>query len=350
MDTGLRILILEDFAPDIELEVRALRAAGIRFEYRSADTRERFEQELGQFAPDLILADYTLPSFDGQAALRIARERYADIPFIFVAGTIGEERAIELMKNGATDYVLKNRLSRLIPSVQRAVREHRDLEEKRLAEENLRVSLAKLQKAMEGVVQIISLVIELRDPYTSGHQKRVANLARSIAEEMRLQPDRVEAIFFAGSIHDLGKIHVPAEILNKPAPVSEIEFSLFKMHPQIGYDLLKLLDFPWPIAPIVYQHHERFNGSGYPGGLANDAILPEARILAVADVIESMTSHRPYRAAIDVNSALEHLSMNRGILYDPASVDACVTLFREKGFRFQYDTDDSVPGKPVNRG
>jgi len=181
----------------------------------------------------------------------------------------------------------------------------RDIKERKQASMELQISLAKLRKAMGGIIQAMSLTIETRDPYTSGHQRRVADLARSIAHEMGLPEDQVDGLRMAGIVHDLGKIAVPAEILSKPTKLSNIELALIKVHPQTSYDILKDIDFPWPVAEIVFQHHERMDGSGYPRGLKREAISLEARILMVADVVEAMASYRPYRPALGVDIALE---------------------------------------------
>ncbi|MBN1222255.1 MAG: HD domain-containing protein [Candidatus Aminicenantes bacterium] len=201
-------------------------------------------------------------------------------------------------------------------------------------EEELLKSLEKLRKAMEGTVQAMSFTIETRDPYTAGHQHRVTQLASKLAMEMGLSEDTIEGVRMAGDLHDIGKIYVPAEILSKPGKLSEAEYDIIKTHPQVGYDILKPIDFPWPIADIVLQHHERMDGSGYPAGLRGEAILLEARILAVADVIEAMATHRPYRPALSIETALEEISDNKGTLYDSEVVDACLKIF-EEGFEFQ---------------
>jgi putative nucleotidyltransferase with HDIG domain len=174
--------------------------------------------------------------------------------------------------------------------------------------------------------------LEIRDPYTFGHQRRVTHLATAIAKEMALSPDQIEGIAVAGNLHDIGKINVPSEILNKPGKLSDIEFALIKSHPQAGYEIVKDIEFPWPVAEVLLQHHERMNGSGYPRGLAGGDILLEARIMAVADVVEAMASHRPYRPTLGIDKALEEIVQNKGILYDPDVVDACLKLFKEKGF------------------
>jgi HD-GYP domain-containing protein (c-di-GMP phosphodiesterase class II) len=177
------------------------------------------------------------------------------------------------------------------------------------------------------------MVVEMRDPYTAGHQKRVAGLARAIGEELGLPADRRDGLHTAGLIHDLGKISVPAEILSKPSKLTAIEFSMIKVHPQAGFDILKSIEFPWPVARMVLEHHERLDGTGYPGGLRGEDILLESRILAVADVVEAISSHRPYRPALGIEAALDEIEVRRGIFYDAAVVDACRRLFREKGFR-----------------
>ena len=210
----------------------------------------------------------------------------------------------------------------------------RDITERKLAEEQLQHSLEKLENAMEGTIQAISLTVETRDRYTAGHQRRVAQLASAIGKEMGLSEDRVHGIRVAGLLHDIGKICVPTEILSKPGQLTPIEFAMIKTHPQVGYDILKTIEFPWPIAEIVLQHHERTNGSGYHSGLEGDDILLEARILGVADVVEAMSSHRPYRLALGIDKALDEISQNRGLLYDETVVEACTKVFVEKHFAF----------------
>ncbi|HXU93924.1 MAG TPA: HD-GYP domain-containing protein, partial [Gallionella sp.] len=189
--------------------------------------------------------------------------------------------------------------------------------------------------SLHDTIQAIAATVEMRDPYTAGHQRRVADLAAGIAGEMGLTHEQIYAINLAGIVHDLGKISIPAEILSKPGRLSPIEYTLVKQHPQAGYDILKGIDFPWPLAQFVLQHHERLDGSGYPQGLKGEEILPEARVLAVADVIEAMASHRPYRAGLGLESALEEISTHRGTLYDSAAVDAALRLFREKNYQFK---------------
>jgi PAS domain S-box-containing protein/putative nucleotidyltransferase with HDIG domain len=207
----------------------------------------------------------------------------------------------------------------------------RDITAQKKAEEERDESEEKLRKMLGGTVQAMALAIESRDPYTSGHQKRVSGLARRIAQEMQLEHDIIECIRIAGIVHDIGKLSIPAEILSKPSALTHIEFSIIKQHPERAHQILKEIDFPWPIADIVLQHHERLDGSGYPKGLESGEILLEARILAVADVVEAISTHRPYRPAIGIDLALEEIDNNKGRLYDTDVVNACLRLFREKG-------------------
>jgi len=198
----------------------------------------------------------------------------------------------------------------------------------------LQQSYQKTKRAMDATIETMSKIVEAKDPYTAGHQRRVSQLATAITKELNFSKDKIEGMRIASLIHDIGKIGLPTEILSKPTKLSDIEFSLIKEHPQIGYNILKFIDFSYPVARIVLQHHERLNGSGYPNHLKGDKIFLESRILGVADVVEAMSSHRPYRPALGIDAALEEITQNRGILYDPEVVDACLKLFKEKGFKF----------------
>lgn len=209
-----------------------------------------------------------------------------------------------------------------------------DISQRKKTEEALKQSWEKQKKAMEGTVQAMAYTIETRDPYTAGHQKRVTKLACTIAREMNLAPDQIDGVRMAGGLHDIGKIYVPAEILSKPGKISPVEYNIIKTHPQVGFDILKSIDFPWPVGEFVLQHHERMDGSGYPNGLKGEEIHLEARILAVADVIEAMSTHRPYRAALSIETALTEVEENMGTLYDPDVVEVCLRLFRKKEFSF----------------
>ena len=215
----------------------------------------------------------------------------------------------------------------MIPDTKKSIASLIDITERKQSEE-------KLKKSLDVAIQTMSKIVEVKDPYTAGHQLRVSQLTKAIAKELNLSPDKIEGIRVASLIHDIGKISVPTEILSKSIRLTDIEFSLIKEHSQIGYDILKSIDFSYPVAQIVLQHHEKINGSGYPNNLKGDEILLEARILGVADVVEAMSSHRPYRPSLGTDAALEEISQNKGILYDPVVVDICLKLFKEKEFKF----------------
>ncbi|MFQ6094406.1 MAG: HD domain-containing phosphohydrolase, partial [bacterium] len=216
-----------------------------------------------------------------------------------------------------------------------------DITEHKQVEEELQRSLERLRRTFDEVVNALASAIKTRNPYTAGHQRRVTQLACAIAEEMGLSEEQIEGIRVAGLIHDIGKINVPFEILSNPDGLTEFEYSIIKAHPRIGYDILKTVEFPWPVAEIVLQHHERLDGSGYPQGLSGEGIMLEARILGVADVVDAMTSHQPYRPALGIYKALEEISQNRGVLYDPGVVGACLKLFKQKGFEFRVRDEES---------
>ena len=210
-----------------------------------------------------------------------------------------------------------------------------DITMRKKVENKLKDTLKDLREVLRGTIQAMALTVERRDPYTAGHQRRVTDLARTLAKEMGFPRDKIQAIRMAGVLHDIGKLAIPSEILSKPYGLTETEFDLIKNHSKLGYDILKPIKFPWLIAKIVLQHHERMDGSGYPQGLSGEDILPEARILGLADVVEAMASNRPYRPALGINKALEEISINKGILYDVEAVNACLKVIKDKGFRFK---------------
>ena len=222
----------------------------------------------------------------------------------------------------------EGRFSGLVEKISDAEVLHRCLNELHLNQELVR-------KNMGALIQAMSMTIEKRDSYTAGHQRRVAKLCRAIATELGFSWDRIQGLRMAAAVHDLGKILIPHAILNKSGPMSEPEMAIIRMHPGTAYDILKNIDFPWPLAEIIYQHHERLDGSGYPRGLKGDQILMEARILGVADVVESMAFFRPYRPSVGLEEAKLEIERKKGTLYDPRVVDACLLLLNERGFDFQ---------------
>ena len=201
-------------------------------------------------------------------------------------------------------------------------------------EKELKQAYKKLQKIIEGTANIITKVVETRDPYSTGHQQRVSKLARAIGREMKLSQDKIEGTKIASLVHDIGKVNLPTEIISKPSKLVEVEFNLIKNYPKVGYDILRKVDFPWPIAEIVLQHQEKIDGSGYPGGLKGDEICIEAKILGVANVVEAMSSYKSYRPALSIDEALAEISNNKNTLFDPEVVDTCIKLFKEKDFKF----------------
>lgn len=462
-DRKLRLLHLEDVPSDAELIRTEIKRAGLNFEWLCVDNEASYKRALLDFQPDIILADYKLPTYDGAQALRASKSIAPLVPYIVVTGTLGEEKTVELMRNGAVDYVLKDRLARLPEAIRNALdnaksnRQRKEVQKKlieseamlreaqaishigswrceladdlihwseesclilglehdcgshdlisfiekivfdedrllvkqqfedartgrseykcefrirrldgkirwvqargmlirdgegkplRLSGTNLDITerkeaeierlimLGKIELNLMQFVSAISRVLEQRDPYTAGHQLRVAELALSIARELGLDEHRCKGLHLAGMMHDLGKISIPSEILSKPGRLSEIEYIMVRTHAEAGYEVLKEIDFPWPIADMVRQHHERIDGSGYPLGLKGEKILLEGCILGVADVVEAMSSHRPYRPGLGIDAALDEIKKGKGLLYNSAVVDACLKIFGEGRFEF----------------
>jgi len=306
---------------------------------RAADAAEARDC-LKEHDCDLVLCDINMPGESGLELIRDVSAKYRDVAVVMVTGIDDLVVAETVFEAGVFDYIAKPiRRNRILMSVANALR-RRELEmANRAYREGLEQMVAErtfqLKEALDGIIHAIASTVEIRDPYTAGHQLRVAGLAFAIAKEMGISEAQAEGIRVGGTIHDLGKISVPAEILSKPGQLSELEFGIIKTHPQTGYDILKDMKFPWPLARIVLEHHERMDGSGYPQGLSGEDTLLEARILAVADVVEAMASHRPYRPALGIDRALDEIQQNRGTLYDTVVVDACLKLFKEKEFNLE---------------
>ncbi len=326
------ILVVDD-----EETLRYLIREGVeRSGYGCSVASDGFEalKILEEKGADVVISDIMMPGMDGiELARRIKEEHDADV--ILVTGFADEYSYDRVIEIGVSDFLEKPiGIDELILRLRRVLRERTNIRERNRAEKELRGSLKKLRTAMESIVEAMVLAIEKRDPYTSGHQKRVATLAGAIAKEMGLSQDQIDGVRMAGMIHDIGKNAIPGQILSKPGKLTELEMGMMKEHSQIGCDILKGIEFPWPVAQMVLQHHERIDGSGYPQGLLGNETYLGAKILAVADVVEAMASHRPYRAAVGLDKAMEEISKHRGILYDPDVVDAGLKLLREKGFEF----------------
>ncbi len=290
--------------------------------------------------PCLILLDVNLPGMNGFEVCSKLKENeiYRDTPIIFVSGMQNHQDKVKGFSLGGVDFITKPFQSdELLARVRTHLELNRlrtDLEaEVASRTDELLGSFERMRKVLGAIIHAMAVAVETRDPYTAGHQRRASDLARTIASEMNLEQDVADGLRMAAAIHDIGKISVPAEILSKPTKLTDIEFSLIKTHAQAGFDILKDIDFPWPIARTVLEHHERIDGSGYPRGLAGNELLLESKILAVADVVESMASHRPYRPSLGLEASLDEITKNRGILYDPAVVDACLQLFGQRDYQ-----------------
>ena len=303
-----------------------------KFHMETAESgREALEVINGKGPFAVVVSDLKMPEMDGIRFLSKVRETYPDTVRMILTGYADLQNTMDSVNEGYVFRLLTKPCpaKTLEKAIDAGMKQHRLI----LAGRELH-ALKNLKQALEGMVLGFSTLVEIRDPYTAGHQRRVTTLAVAIAEAMGLDENRITGLRMAAMIHDIGKIYVPAEFLNKPGKLSEAEFMIIKMHPQVGYDILKSVDFAWPVSEMVYQHHEKINGSGYPRGLLDKEILPEAKIIAVADVVEAMAAHRPYRPALGIEKALKEIEDNRGTLFDPKAVDVCVGLFRDKKFEF----------------
>jgi HD-GYP domain-containing protein (c-di-GMP phosphodiesterase class II) len=275
-----------------------------------------------------------MPEMSGIELAQIIKLRYA-ADVIVMTGFIEDFNYEDIVQQGASDFIQKPvRIAEFVARLKRVLSERVAKIDRNNALKEARLNLDKLRNAMEGIVQAISTTVEMRDPYTAGHQQRVADLACAIAEAMALPDDEIYGLRMASVIHDLGKIMIPSEILSKPGQLNPLEYELIKNHVQAGYDILKSIEFPWPLADIILQHHERMDGSGYPNGLKGDEIMLAARILSVSDVFETIASHRPYRPSLGLPFALNELRENRGKLYDNQVVDVCLSLVEDGTFEF----------------
>ena len=324
------ILVVDDDAAIRQMLKTGIELAG--YQCHIADGARSALGVLEQCNIDVVVADIRMPEMSGIELLRVIKSNFA-ADVIVMTGYVDDFNYEDIVEQGASDFIQKPvRIAEFIARLKRVLSERSSRQELKKALGGLKINLDKFRRAIEGIVQAISVAVEMRDPYTAGHQQRVADLACMVAEEMGLEEDDIYGLRMASVIHDLGKITVPAGILAKPGRLSELEYELIKNHVKAGYDILKQIEFPWPLADIILQHHERLDGSGYPQGLAAGEIMLQARILAVADVFETIASHRPYRPSLGLQHAIDEIQKNSGALYDPDVVSVFLQLVEQGRF------------------
>ncbi|MGM0594128.1 MAG: HD domain-containing phosphohydrolase [Pseudomonadota bacterium] len=329
---GGDILIVDDNPNNLGVLSGILEEAG--YTVRPAISGEQALKAAQLAAPDLALLDIRMPQMDGYEVARRLRDnpKTADLPIIFISALQEAEDKIAAFKAGGVDYIIKPfQMEEVLARVEthlalnRAYAEMEGRVEARTRE--LSSAQEQLLQTLEQTIDAMGMTMEKRDPYTAGHQHRVSDLAVAIGQELGMEKEQLTAIRLGALIHDIGKISVPTELLTRPGRLSEMEMQIIRTHSRAGFDIVKDIDFPWPIAQIVHQHHERIDGTGYPEGLKGEAIIPEARVVAVADVIEAMVSHRPYRPGLPLEAGLNELREHRGSRYDNETVDAALGLF-----------------------
>jgi putative two-component system response regulator len=322
----LSVLYVED-----EEEVRELLARYLRrwvgALYVAANGLEGV-QAFAEHQPDLVVTDIKMPVMDGLEMASVIKMSSREVPIIVITAYSEKDYFIRAIEIGVDRYVTKpvntdSLLEAIYKSAKNRCQQHELAQAKQVIIDTLDQTIGLLARA-----------IEMRDPYTDGHQKRVSLLAVAIAEEMGVSPDRINGIRLGSLVHDVGKIRIPAEILTSPRNLTHIEMDIIKTHSQAGYDILAGATFPWPVAQMVLEHHERMDGSGYPNHLSGEAICLEARIICVADVVESMASFRPYRPALGIDVALDEIRKNRGMLYDENVVDCCISVMEKRAYNF----------------
>jgi putative nucleotidyltransferase with HDIG domain len=329
-DNPINILVVDDEEAIGRMLQTGIQMAG--YHCLAADNPGSALRLLAEHHVDVMVADIRMPEMSGIELGRIVKARY-DADVIIMTGYVDDFNYEDIVQQGASDFIQKPvRIAEFIARLKRVIGERASRQGRLQALRDLELNLDKLRRAMEGIVQAISVVVEKRDPYTAGHQQRVAELACAAARELSLSDDDIYGLRMASVIHDLGKITVPDGILARPGRLSDLEYQLIKNHVQAGYDILKQIEFPWPLADIILQHHERLDGSGYPHGLRNEEIMIQARILSVADVFETMASHRPYRPSLGLRRAVDELRENSGTLYDPRVVSVFLRLVEEGRF------------------
>ncbi len=332
-----RIVLAEDNV-DLRNYIRAMLMRYGHEVVAAADGVEAWEA-IRRDPPDVVVSDIMMPRMDGYQLLRNVRETpdFQGIPVILITAKPGLEAKLKGLEHGADSYLTKPVNIRELDARIRNLVAVRSFQQTRLRLgelEERRLGFERLRRALDATVQAVATVIEMRDTYTAGHQKRVDHLAQALGAEMGLSADRLEGLHTAAIIHDIGKIAIPAEILSKPSKLTATEFSWIQTHPKAGHDIIKDIEFPWPVGRMILEHHERLDGTGYPNRRKGQEILLESRILSVADVVEAMSSHRPYRPAVGTDAALAEISEKRGAAFDPDVCDACLRLFRDKGYKF----------------
>ena len=324
-----RVLIVDD---DANLLDSMRRQFSAKYDVQTAQSGQEALDLLASSQPFTVLvSDFKMPGMDGIQLLSRAAELYPDTVRILLTGFANFENAVHAVNQG---YIYRFLSKPCLPdalgqALNEAVRQHGLVEAQR---ENY--SLKRFKRLLEGIVLGFSAVVEARDPYLAGHQTRVTALALAMANQLGFNADDLDTLRIAAMLHDIGKIYVPADFLNRPGVLRNEEFSVIKMHPEVGYDILKNLGEDWPVATIIRQHHERMDGSGYPHGLAGEDIDKGARIIAVADVVDAMCSHRPYRPSLGIDAALAEVEKGSGTRYEARAVESCLRLFREQGFQF----------------
>jgi putative two-component system response regulator len=340
------VLIVDDNATNIDLLVNTLKA-----EYRLGIAKKGINalEYAEKYRPDLILLDIMMPEMDGyEVCTRLKNNPITEaIPVIFITAmseTVNKTKGFTL---GAVDYITKpfhaaEVKARVQAHLAMALMKSELRSENALLEQMVQKKTMEIQDMLQGIISSMALMVEIRDPYTSGHQQRVAQLACAIAGKMGLVKERIEGLRIAALLHDVGKIRIPVSILNRTGQLLDAEMEVIKVHPQISFEILKNIPFPWPCARMVLEHHERLDGKGYPRGLRGDELLLESKILSVADVTEAKSSFRPYRPAQGIESALSELRRHRGTLYDCDAVDACLELYAEGTFQFDLPQQEVI--------
>lgn len=320
------VLLVEDNPGDARLVELMLYEKG-GFTITKATSLAEARESIAAQMPDIVLLDLSLPDSTGMNTVKATRDSAPRIPIVVLTGLNDEAVGLAAVHEGCQDYLVKGEGEGNL--IRRTIKYAIE----RMALEQAQIHHAEqLKRTLTQTVRAISMTIEMRDPYTAGHQRRVAQLCVAIGRKMGLDEETLRGLETGAFIHDIGKINVPADFLSRPGHLSDAAFHVIMAHPQVGYDIVHEIEFPWPIATMILQHHERLDGSGYPNGISGDAIIPEARILAVADVVEAISSHRPYRPSLGIEAAIREIKGNAGTRYDPKVVEACLAVLEEDGF------------------